>query len=198
MIEEAVAAAERGRTKVLAVTVLTSLDMASWRAGASPGEPSVESGVEYLTVHAAGGPRMIEEAVAAAERGRTKVLAVTVLTSLDLASWRAGASPGEPSVESAVERLARLAVGAGAHGLVGSARETHLLRGVGGPDCTLVTPGIRMPDAPAPPDQSRTMTPEEAARAGSDILVIGRGVMRADDPAAALQSIQETLKEVHT
>lgn len=157
---------------------------------------AVDEGIEYLTVHAAGGPAMIAEAVAAAERGSTKVLAVTVLTSLDLEAWRAGASPEEASIESAVGRLARMAIGAGAHGLVGSALETSLLREAGGADCTVVTPGIRMPDALAPSDQSRTMTPAEAAKAGSDILVVGRGVMKADSPAAALRSIQETLKEV--
>jgi orotidine-5'-phosphate decarboxylase len=157
---------------------------------------AVDEGIEYLTVHAAGGPAMIAEAVAAAERGRTKVLAVTVLTSLDLEGWRAGACPDEPSIASAVSRLATLAVGAGAHGLVGSALETGLLREAGGAGCTIVTPGIRMPDGPAPPDQSRTMTPAEAARAGSDILVVGRGVMKADDPSAALRSVQRTLEGV--
>jgi orotidine-5'-phosphate decarboxylase len=157
---------------------------------------AVDEGIEYVTVHAAGGPAMIAEAVAAAERGSTRVLSVTVLTSLDLEAWRSGASPDEPTIEAAVGRLARLAVAAGTHGLVGSARETGLLREAGGAGCTLVTPGIRMPDAPAPPDQSRTMTPSEAARAGSDILVVGRGVMKADDPAAALRLVQATLKEV--
>jgi orotidine-5'-phosphate decarboxylase len=157
-------------------------------------EKAVDEGVRYLTVHAAGGPAMVEAAVKAAERGTTKVLAVTVLTSLDLEGWRAGASPDEESVESAVERLARLAVDAGAHGLVGSAREARLLREAGGPDAVVVTPGIRLPGTEAP-DQSRTMSVEEAVAEGSDVLVVGRGVMKAEDPAGTLRSIQRILQE---
>ncbi|MEZ5064370.1 MAG: orotidine-5'-phosphate decarboxylase [bacterium] len=159
-------------------------------------EKAVDAGVDYLTVHAAGGPAMIEHAVTAAERGATRVLAVTVLTSLNLDSWRAGACPTEESVEDAVARLARLAVGAGAHGLVGSAHEIRRLRDVAGRDRVIVTPGIRMPGTAAPPDQSRTMTPDEAAREGSDILVVGRGVMQAANPAAALRDVQRAIAEV--
>ncbi|GJM45065.1 MAG: orotidine 5'-phosphate decarboxylase [Gemmatimonadota bacterium] len=158
-------------------------------------DKAVDAGVDYLTVHAAGGPAMVEAAVRAAERGSTRVLAVTVLTSLDLESWRAGASPDEASVEAAVSRLASLAVGAGAHGLVGSAREAGILRRAGGPSCTVVTPGIHMPGSETP-DQSRSVSVEEAVRSGSDILVIGRGVMNAPDPAAALRSVQHALEEV--
>ncbi len=158
-------------------------------------EKAVAEGVDYLTVHAAGGSAMIEAAAAAAERGATKVLAVTVLTSLDLEAWRAGASPAEDSVELAVRRLATLATGAGAHGLVGSAREARVLREAGGPESVVVTPGIRLPGTEAP-DQSRTASVEEAVRAGSDVLVIGRGVMKAADPAAALRSVHAALEEV--
>ena len=156
-------------------------------------EKAVAEEVDYLTVHAAGGAKMIEQAAAAAEAGVTKVLAVTVLTSLDLEGWRA-AAPGEESIESAVRRLGANAVAAGAHGLVGSAHEAGLLREVGGANCTVVTPGIRLPGTEAP-DQSRTMSPEEAAHAGSDILVVGRGVMKAADPEAALRSVQTALEE---
>ena len=78
-------------------------------------EKAVAEEVDYLTVHAAGGAKMIEQAAAAAEAGVTKVLAVTVLTSLDLEGWRA-AAPGEESIESAVRRLGANAVAAGAHG----------------------------------------------------------------------------------
>jgi orotidine-5'-phosphate decarboxylase len=153
--------------------------------------------VDYVTVHATGGAAMIEAAVRAAEQGDTKVLGVTVLTSLDLPAWRAGASPAEESVETAVERLAWLATEAGAHGLVGSAREARILRSAGGPTCTVVTPGILLPGQESA-DQSRAVTVEDAARSGADILVIGRGVMRAADPAEALRSVQRALEGAST
>jgi orotidine-5'-phosphate decarboxylase len=154
-------------------------------------------GVDFLTVHASGGGAMVEAAVRAAEAAGTgtKVLAVTVLTSLDLAAWRAGASPGEATVEDAVRRLAALAVGAGAHGLVGSARETRILREVGGPRAWIVTPGISVPGSEAS-DQARTVTAEEAAASGADVLVVGRGVVRAAKPRETLIAIQQALAGV--
>jgi len=160
-------------------------------------EKACAGGVDYLTVHAAGGRAMIEAAVAAARRAGagTKVLAVTVLTSLDLDAWRSGASPGEESVEAAVRRLAALAVEGGADGLVGSAREATLLRRVGGAERVIVTPGIRVPGVESK-DQARTVSPEEAARSGSDILVVGRGVLEASDPRASLRAIHRALEEV--
>jgi orotidine-5'-phosphate decarboxylase len=158
-------------------------------------EKAVAVGVDWLTVHASGGRTMVEAAVAATAGSETKVLAVTVLTSLDLESWKAGVSPDEPSMESAVRRLASLATEAGAHGLVGSAHETAVLRDVGGPDRVIVTPGIRVPGT-AVPDQSRTVTVEEAVASGADILVVGRGVRAAADPLAALRSIHAALEEV--
>jgi orotidine-5'-phosphate decarboxylase len=153
-------------------------------------------GVEYLTVHASGGGAMVEAASRAADAGGrgTKVLGVTVLTSLGLDAWRAGASPAEESVEGAVRRLAALAVGAGAHGLVGSAREAAVLRAAGGPRAWIVTPGVSAPGAGAP-DQARTVTVAEAAASGADVLVVGRGVTRAADPRAALLEIQRALAE---
>ena len=157
-------------------------------------EKAVANGVDYLTVHASGGRAMIEAAVKATAGSSTKVLAVTVLTSLDLDAWKAGASPGEESVEAAVRRLATLATEAGAHGLVGSAREAAILREAGGPDCVVVTPGISVGADAA--DQARTVTVEQAVASGADILVVGRGVRAADDPAAALRSIQAKLAEV--
>lgn len=156
-------------------------------------EKAVAADVDYVTVHASGGAAMIEAAVSAAERGSTKVLAVTVLTSLDLDGWRTGASPSEMHLKDAVSRLAFLATGAGAHGLVGSVREAAVLRAAGGEESVVVTPGIRLPGTDSP-DQSRTATVQEAVRSGSDILVIGRGVLRAPDPAAALRAVQSALK----
>ncbi|NNE42941.1 MAG: orotidine-5'-phosphate decarboxylase, partial [Gemmatimonadetes bacterium] len=121
--------------------------------------------------------------------------AVTVLTSLTLEAWRAGASPQEEDVTEAVRRLAALAVEAGAHGLVGSARETQVLREVGGRGTFVVTPGIAVPGAIVS-DQARTVTVEQAAASGADILVVGRGVRSSPDPRAALMMIQDALQEV--
>lgn len=162
-------------------------------------EKAAARGVDWLTVHASGGPAMIEAAVRAAEAAGTgtRVLAVTVLTSLSLDAWRAAASPDEPSVEEAVRRLAWLAVGAGAHGLVGSAREARILREAGGPGAFVVTPGIAVPGAEVT-DQARTVTVEEAAASGADILVVGRGVRAAGDPGAVLRSIQNALQEARS
>ncbi len=159
-------------------------------------EKAVAGGVDYLTVHAAGGPRMIEAAVKMVEESgvETRVLAVTVLTSLDLEAWRAGSSPAEKTIEAAVRRLAGIAIEAGAHGLVGSGREAAVLREVGGPEALVVTPGIHVPGTEVP-DQSRVVTAEEAVAAGSDILVVGRGVRDAKDPAATLEAIQDVLEE---
>ena len=98
-------------------------------------------------------------------------------------------------MESAVRRLAALAIGAGAHGLVGSAREAALLREVGGAGAVVVTPGIRVPGVETK-DQARTVSPEEAARSGADVLVVGRGILRSQDPRASLRSIHRAIEEV--
>ena len=162
-------------------------------------EKAVAGGVDYLTVHAAGGEKMIEAAVRTADESGSgvKVLAVTVLTSLDLEAWRAGASPDEESIENAVRRLAGLARNAGAHGVVGSAMEAAILREVMGPDGIVVTPGIHVPGTEVP-DQSRVVTVEQAVASGADILVVGRGVREAADPVAALASIRRELEEVRS
>ncbi len=162
-------------------------------------EKAVAGGIDDLTVHASGGPRMIEAAVKVAEESGvgTKVLAVTVLTSLDLEGWKTGPSPAEESIEAAVRRLAAMATEAGAHGLVGSAKEAAVLREAGGPESCIVTPGIHVPGTEVP-DQSRVVTVEEAAASGADILVVGRGVRSAADPVAALESIQRALEEVRS
>jgi orotidine-5'-phosphate decarboxylase len=155
-------------------------------------EKAVAHGVDYLTVQASGGRAMMEAAVKAAEG--TKILAVTVLTSLDLPAWRAGASPAEESIPAAVRRLAELAVRSGAHGLVGSVREAAILRDAGGEEAIVVTPGIRVPGIDTA-DQSRGVSLEEAVASGADILVVGRGITRAASPEAALRSILTLLAE---
>ena len=146
-------------------------------------------GASLVTVHALGGPAMIGAAREAAEAGgprAPKVLAVTVLTSHaeeDLAVLGL-AGP----ISTAVLRLGRMAVAAGAHGLVCSPLEARALRAALGPDVLLVVPGVR-PAGAAADDQRRTLTPAEAIAAGADHVVVGRPILGAADPGAAARAI---------
>jgi len=147
-----------------------------------------------LTLHAAGGSAMIAAARRAAEAGgpeRPKLLAVTVLTSLSAAALGETGVVGSPSEQ--VLRLARLALSAGADGLVCSPQEVAMLREHIGPDPLLVVPGIR-PEGSAAGDQARTMTPREAIIAGADWLVIGRPITGAADPAQAAATIAADIR----
>lgn len=142
-------------------------------------------GASYLTVHAAGGRAMIEAAVRGAGAG-VDVLAVTVLTSLtaeDLADIGLAGS-----TSTAALRLARLAIDAGASGLVCSPEEVAPLRAALGPEPLLVVPGIRPAGAEAR-DQKRIGTPRDAMRAGASLLVVGRPIREADSPRAAAEAI---------
>ncbi len=146
-----------------------------------------------LTLHAAGGPAMIEAARNAAEESgadRPLLLAVTVLTSLGAADLAAIGVAGGPTQQ--VLRLARMAVLAGADGLVCSPLEVAPLRDAFGAGPALVVPGIRPSGAPQE-DQARTMTPRAALDAGADWLVIGRPITEAADPAAAAAAIAASL-----
>jgi orotidine-5'-phosphate decarboxylase len=142
-----------------------------------------------MTLHAAGGAAMIAAARAEAEKAgadRPMLLAVTVLTSIDaetLASTGVAASPADQ-----VLRLARLALAAGADGLVCSPQEAGGLRAALGPAPFLVVPGVR-PAGSAAGDQARTATPAEAVAAGADWIVVGRPITGASDPAAAAAAI---------
>lgn len=147
-----------------------------------PLEPAV------LTVHGAGGRAMLEEAKAAAPTG-TRVVAVTVLTSLDLDDLAATGVGGSPHDQ--VERLASLAKSAGLDGIVCSGNEVKAAR-KGWGNGFLVVPGIRPAEGDVG-DQKRVMTPRKAMDAGASILVIGRPVTGADDPDAALRAIAATL-----
>jgi orotidine-5'-phosphate decarboxylase len=147
----------------------------------------------FLTLHAGGGRAMIAAARAAAETAgaaRPKLLAVTVLTSLDAEALHEVGVAGGPRQQ--VLRLARLALDAGADGLVCSAQEITTLRDALGPDALLVVPGIRPAGSDAG-DQARTMTPREAANAGADWLVVGRPITAAPNPAAAAAAIAADL-----
>ena len=144
-----------------------------------------------LTVHAAAGPAAIEAAALAAPDAQ--VVAVTVLTSLSDADLGRIGLAGPAS--EAVLRLADLAVAAGARGLVCSPREVAAVRAAVGPQITLITPGVR-PAGSEAHDQARTATPEEALRAGADLLVVGRPVTGAADPGAAAAALAASLRRL--
>lgn len=147
------------------------------------------TGASLLTVHAAGGPEMVKAAVKGAG-GRVRILAVTVLTSLDAAALEQIGLAGPP--QEAVVRLARLAVAAGAGGLVCSPHEVAAVRAAVGPGPLLVVPGIR-PAGAALGDQARVATPAQAVAAGADVLVVGRPLRDAPDPVAAARAIAAEL-----
>ena len=143
-----------------------------------------------LTLHAGGGGAMIEAARRAAEDAagprRPAILAVTVLTSFTTEGLAETGVSGGPAQQ--VLRLARVALAAGADGLVCSPHEVSRLRDAFGDAPLLVVPGVR-PAGSAAGDQARTATPEETAAAGADWLVIGRPITGAADPGAAAAAI---------
>jgi orotidine-5'-phosphate decarboxylase len=146
-----------------------------------------------LTLHAGGGAAMITAARNAAEAAgasRPKLLAVTVLTSLSAEALAETGVADSPAAQ--VLRLAKLALKAGADGLVCSPQEVAMLRAEIGPEPLLVVPGIR-PDGSDAGDQARTLTPREAIAAGADWLVIGRPITGMPDPAAAAAAIAADL-----
>lgn len=155
---------------------------------ASAVESVAQLPVSMLTVHAGGGREMMEAAVGAAERANPglMILGVTVLTSFDADSLAETGVELEP--EWQVELLAKLAVSSGVRGLVCSPLEIARLRGVLPEDIALVTPGIR-PAGASSDEQKRIMTPAEAARAGSNFIVVGRPILKAGNPAAAAEKI---------
>lgn len=151
-----------------------------------------------LTVHAAGGGAMMRAALEAAGetatklgKPRTKIIGVTVLTSLADADLAATGQQG-PMLDQ-VRRLALLAREAGSDGVVCSPHEVAALRAECGPDFLLVVPGIR-PSWAAAGDQKRIMTPGEAMRAGASYLVIGRPITSAENPADAARQIEAELR----
>lgn len=149
-------------------------------------------GVAMFNIHASGGRAMLRASreAASAVDPRVKLLAVTVLTSMDGADLET-VGQGRP-VESQVMRLAHLARDEGLDGVVCGASEIRAVRAALGDGFLIVVPGIR-PAGSAVADQRRTMTPREAARAGADILVVGRPVTAASDPAGAARKIAEEL-----
>jgi orotidine-5'-phosphate decarboxylase len=151
-------------------------------------------GVRLLTVHASGGAGMLRAAVEGAGP-RCGVLAVTVLTSLDAAALGAAWGREGVAVDAEVLRLAGLAAGAGAHGIVCSGREAAQVHSAFGAKLALLVPGIRLAGGDAH-DQARTATPAAAAAAGARYLILGRAVTGASDPVAAMRRVNEELGHI--
>jgi orotidine-5'-phosphate decarboxylase len=151
------------------------------------------AGAELLTIHGCGGGAMLRAAAEAAQApGSPRLIAVTVLTSMDadeLASVGVSATPAEQAL-----RLARLAKASGVHGMVCSAEEVRSLRQETGNDTILVVPGIR-PSGASLDDQRRVATPADAIERGASLLVVGRPITKAADPAAAAQAVLEEIDD---
>jgi orotidine-5'-phosphate decarboxylase len=154
---------------------------------------AVRFGVYMFNVHASGGIDMMKRTLEAAEEesqklgiSRPRILAVTVLTSIDKDGLKTIGITG--STEGQVLRLAKLAKETGLDGIVASPEEITVIRKDIGKDFLIVTPGVRLKGSEVN-DQKRTATPEEAFKRGADYIVIGRPVTRAKDPTKVIQSI---------
>ena len=154
---------------------------------------ATRAGASLLTIHASGGSAMMTAAAEAAKApGSPRLLAVTVLTSMDaaqLAGTGVTASPAEQ-----VLRLANLATQSGIDGFVCSAEEVASVRADTGPDTLLVIPGIR-PTGADIGDQKRVATPAQAIAQGASMLVVGRPITQAADPAAAAENILDEIAQ---
>jgi orotidine-5'-phosphate decarboxylase len=157
-------------------------------------------GVQLVNVHALGGTLMMRAAAQAVSAGvpmgadRTRLLAVTVLTSMDQKAIREVGIGGPPKAR--VLKLAKLAQKAGVDGVVASVQEAKAIRKACGRDFLIVTPGVRPKDksfADKKDDQARTAAPREAIKAGADFIVVGRPIIAAADPRAAVQAIVEEI-----
>jgi orotidine-5'-phosphate decarboxylase len=154
--------------------------------GAAVGE-AAQLGVSMLTVHASGGGKMLRAAVeAAAAKPDLRVLAVTVLTSLD--DVELGKIGMRGGVLEQVLRMAALGLSNGCQGIVASAQEAGALREEFGQDFLIVTPGVRLAGT-GPNDQVRIVTPGEAIAAGASHIVVGRPITEAADPSTEARAI---------
>jgi len=159
------------------------------------------SGVQLMNVHALGGRAMLEAAVQAISAGvplgedRPRLLAVTILTSMDQKSMRETGIGGPPKTR--VLKLARLAKELGVDGVVASVQEAKAIRKACGREFLIVTPGVRPKEkngsAKKADDQARTATPTEAIKAGADYIVVGRPILTAEDPRAAAQAMVDEI-----
>lgn len=156
-------------------------------------------GVRLTNLHALGGYEMMATTMDALDKefkgaARTKVLAVTILTSSTEETLRGVGI--DYTVPEMVVRLAKLAKSAGVDGVVASPQEVRLIREACGPDFLIVTPGVR-PTFASTDDQKRIMTPADAVAEGADYLVIGRPISAAVDPAAAAEMIVDEIMAVN-
>jgi orotidine-5'-phosphate decarboxylase len=158
------------------------------------------TGVQLVNVHALGGRAMLEAAVQAISAGvpmgadRPRLLAVTLLTSMDHRAMKEVGIGGEPKVR--VVKLAQLAKKSGVDGVVASVQEARAIRKACGREFLIVTPGVRPRDKDGMTkydDQARTATPTEAIKAGADFIVVGRPILTAEDPRAAAQAIVDEI-----
>jgi orotidine-5'-phosphate decarboxylase len=153
-----------------------------------------DCGAEFATIH--GNDAMLA-AAGAVERDRLKLLAVTVLTSLDAADLRDLGFPAPISVEELVLSRARRALAHGCDGVISSGLEARALREQLGDRLLIVSPGIRpFENQRVADDQKRIMTPEQAFRSGADYIVVGRPIRSAPDPRAKAMEIQATIAEL--
>jgi len=173
----------------------------NWKGLTSqPMSAAAMTGVQLVNVHALGGSAMLRAAVQAISAGvpmgadRPRLLAVTILTSMDQKSMKEVGIGGPP--KDRVVKLARIAKKAGVDGVVASVQEAREIRKACGREFLIVTPGVRLEAEKASgktDDQARTATPAEAIRAGADFMVVGRPIIAAADPRAAAQSIVEEI-----
>ena len=150
-------------------------------------------GARWVSVHALGGPRMVRAAVDGlneGSEGQAGVLAVTVLTSIDLATMVHLGIAG--TIGARVSSYAAMVAQAGAEGVVCSARECAIVREAA-PEIRLFTPGIRSQGQPSQ-DQARVVSPAAAVAAGADFLIVGRPVTDADDPLEAAETILSEIR----
>ncbi len=148
-------------------------------------DAAVALGASLINVHASGGRKMMQAAAEAAE-GRTAVIAVTVLTSLDDGDIKEAGLSGK--VGDLVVRLTHLALDSGLDGVVAAPTDVARLRKELGQDFLIVTPGVR-PSGSSKDDQTRIATPAEAVRQGADYIVVGRPITQAEDPVEAADQI---------
>lgn len=164
---------------------------------------AADLGVWMVNVHASGGRAMLEAAREAIDpSGSTQLIAVTVLTSMDTEDLRQVGV--ESSAQDQVKRLAQLVAECALDGVVCSPRESAMLRRAHGPEFSLVTPGVRPAVASGAKvtetsgtasDQKRIMTPQDAIKAGSDYLVIGRPITQSADPIKTLEQLVQSLTD---
>ncbi|WP_080874813.1 orotidine-5'-phosphate decarboxylase [Oceanobacillus timonensis] len=145
--------------------------------------------VDVVTIHAMGGKEMIYQAKQGLAGSSTKLMAVTILTSMDNAVLEQELGlPG--NVEANVIRFASLAKEAGADGVVSSVHEVPMIKAHYGEDFLSITPGIRLSDS-SQDDQKRVATPKEAKQRGSDFLVVGRSITKAENPRKAYEQVMK-------